>query len=98
MFRRSLEFFSTAHLAAAIRTDPDCNAGELIVSIPPDASHLVGEGRGMRVAIEFSIEQPQGGLHFVIPECEGTLVEVNSFEFEFNHNVISTLYAFSFNF
>lgn len=77
-FRRSLDFFSTAHLAAAIRTDPDCNAGELIISIPPDANHLIGEGRGLRIGIEFSIEQPQGGLHFVIPECEGSLVEVIS--------------------
>jgi hypothetical protein len=74
--RRSLEAFSTAHLAAALQIDPDNNAGELVISIPPEASHLVGEGRALRLGIEFSLEQPQGGVHFVIPNCEGTLAEV----------------------
>lgn len=38
---------------------------------------MVAEGRGLRVGVEFSLEQPQGGVHFVIPDCEGTLAEVN---------------------
>lgn len=65
------------HLAAAQKVDPDNNAGELVVQIPPDAAHLVAEGRGLRISIEFSLEQPQGGVHFVVPNCEGTLAEVN---------------------
>ncbi|KAJ4440026.1 Transcription initiation factor TFIID subunit 2, partial [Periplaneta americana] len=73
--QRSLEVFSTSHLAAALQIDPDNNAGELVISIPPEASHLVGEGRALRIGIEFSLEQPQGGVHFVIPNCEGTLAE-----------------------
>lgn len=68
--------FSTAHLAAAQQIDPDNNAGELVISIPPEANHVVGEGRALRLGIEFSLEQPQGGVHFVIPDCEGTLAEV----------------------
>lgn len=44
--------------------------------MPEDAVHLVGEGRGLRIGIEFSLESPQGGLHFVVPEGEGSLVEV----------------------
>lgn len=72
-----MEFFSTMHLAAAQKVDPDNNAGELVVQIPPDAAHLVAEGRGLRISIEFSLEQPQGGVHFVVPNCEGTLAEVN---------------------
>nr|CAD7405743.1 unnamed protein product [Timema poppensis] len=74
--RRSLEAFSQSHLAAALQIDPDRNAGELVISIPSEASHLVGEGKGLRIGIEFSLEQPQGGVHFVIPDCEGTLAEV----------------------
>lgn len=70
--------FSTAHLAAALQIDPDNNAGELVISIPPEANHVVGEGRALRLGIEFSLEQPQGGVHFVIPDCEGTLAEVCS--------------------
>lgn len=70
--------YSPAHLAAALQIDPDNNAGELVISIPPEASHVVGEGRALRLGIEFSLEQPQGGVHFVIPDCEGTLAEVCS--------------------
>lgn len=76
-YRRSLEFYSNMHLAAAQKVDPDSNAGELVVQIPPDAAHLVAEGRGLRISIEFSLEQPQGGVHFVVPNCEGTLAEVS---------------------
>lgn len=65
------------HLAAAQKVDPDNNAGELVVQIPPDVAHLVAESRGLRIGIEFSLEQPQGGVHFVVPNCEGTLAEVN---------------------
>lgn len=74
--RRSLEAFSQAHLSAAQKIDPDHNSGELQIQIPDDAAHLVGEGRGLRIGIEFSLESPQGGMHFVVPDGEGTLVEV----------------------
>lgn len=74
--RRSLEFFSNLHLAAAQKVDPDNNAGELVVQIPPDAAHLVEEGKPLRIGIEFSLEQPEGGVHFVVPDLEGTLAEV----------------------
>lgn len=74
--RRSLEFFSNLHLAAAQKVDPDNNAGELVIQIPPDAAHLIAEGWGLRISIEFSLEQPQGGVHFVVPNCEGSLAEV----------------------
>lgn len=75
--RRSLDFFSKHHLSAALKVDPDNNAGELVITIPPEAMHLVCEGTGLRIGIEFSLEQPQGGLHFVVPDCEGTLAEVS---------------------
>lgn len=75
--RRSLEFFSNFHLAAAQKVDPDNNAGELVIQIPPDAAHLVEEGQNLRIGIEFSLEMPAGGVHFVVPNCPGTLAEVN---------------------
>jgi len=71
------------HLAAAQKVDPDNNTGELIVQIPPDAAHLVVEGRSLRISIEFSLEQPQGGVHFVVPNCEGTLAEVITLLYQF---------------
>lgn len=74
-----MDVFSTNHLSAALKVDPDNNAGELVVTIPPEAAHLVAEGTALRVGIEFSLEQPQGALHFVVPPTEGSYVEVNIF-------------------
>lgn len=76
-FRRSLEQFSQHHLAAALKTDPDSSAGELVITVPPEAAHLVAEGTALRVGIEFSLEQPQGGIHFVVPPKEGSYAEVS---------------------
>lgn len=74
--RRSLEFYTNQHLSAALKVDPDNSAGELVVTVPPEASHLIAEGTALRVGIEFSLEQPQGGLHFVVPPGEGNYAEV----------------------
>ncbi|KAL6435232.1 hypothetical protein ACFW04_005360 [Cataglyphis niger] len=90
--QRSLEFFSNMHLAAAQKVDPDNNAGELVVQIPPDAAHLVAEGRGLRISIEFSLEQPQGGVHFVVPNCEGTLAERGAHMYTYSYENSSRLW------
>lgn len=37
---------------------------------------MIQEGKPLRVGVEFSLEKPQSGLHFVVPNTEGTLVEV----------------------
>lgn len=76
-YSRSLETFSHYHLLAAQKIDPDHNSGELHIQIPEEAAHLVGEGRGLRIGIEFSLESPVGGIHFVLPEGEGSLVDVS---------------------
>lgn len=30
----------------------------------------------LKINVEYSLEQPSGGIHFVIPEGDGSLVEV----------------------
>uniref|UniRef100_A0A336MKX7 Transcription initiation factor TFIID subunit 2 n=1 Tax=Culicoides sonorensis TaxID=179676 RepID=A0A336MKX7_CULSO len=72
---RVIESFSKCHIGAAQKVDPDLNAGELVINVPPEAFHLIGDGRGLRVGIEFSLEDPKAGMHFVVPEGEGTMVE-----------------------
>jgi len=79
--RKSLDAFTPAHQEAVSSTDPDANLGELIIRIPPEAQHLMTEGRSLRIGIEFSLEQPAGGLHFVVPAGEGTLAEVCILDF-----------------
>nr|CAG4643703.1 EOG090X00M6 [Lepidurus arcticus] len=72
---RSLDSFYTAHQKAVAAVDPDLNTGELMIRIPPEAIHMVNEGRPLRIGIEFSLEQPSSGLHFVVPPGEGSLAE-----------------------
>jgi transcription initiation factor TFIID subunit 2 len=72
------------------------NAGELIIVIPSEANHLIGEGRGLRVGIEFSLENPDGGLHFVIPD-DGTnnpnaLYDLGAHMFSYGHENSSRLW------
>lgn len=71
-----MEQFSNLHHAAALKVDPDNSAGELVVIVPQEAIHLIAEGTALRVGIEFSLEQPQGGLQFVVPPLEGSYAEV----------------------
>lgn len=87
-----METFSKHHLAAAQKVDPDSNAGELVVTIPADAAHLVGEGRGLRIGIEFSLENPEGGIHFVIPDTDDPLVSQPAHMFTYGHENSSRLW------
>ncbi|GJQ75752.1 putative zinc ion binding protein [Trypoxylus dichotomus] len=89
---RSLEYFSTQHLSAASKVDPDNSAGELVVTVPQEASHLIAEGTALRVGIEFSLEQPQGGLHFVVPPGEGSYADRGVHLFTYGHQNSSRLW------
>lgn len=68
------------------------NAGELIIVIPTEANHLVGEGRGLRVSIEFSMEEPQGGVHFVVPEDTSQMIELGAHMFTYGFENSSRLW------
>ena len=65
-----LDTYSEAHLIGCNLVDPDMNGGELNIKIPPEAhaGGLVAAGKLVRVSVEFSLEDPQGGVHFVVPE------------------------------
>lgn len=57
--------------------DPEIGRGELVIIVPSEAQHMIQEGKPLRVGVEFSVEKPQSGLHFVVPSTEGTLGEVS---------------------
>ena len=48
------------------------NRGEFVIFIPKPARDrgLIREGRPLKVRIEFSLENPEGGIHFVVPKCD----------------------------
>ncbi|KAH6921855.1 hypothetical protein HPB50_005416 [Hyalomma asiaticum] len=89
---RNIDTFSAAHMAAVKSVDPGYGNGELSVRIPSEASHLVQEGKALRVSVEFSLEKPQGGIHFVVPECEGSLAERGVHVFTYGHENSSRLW------
>lgn len=73
--QKSVDHFNSSHLSLVNAVDSDKGGGEVCIKIPPDLMHLVMEGKPVRVSIEFALEKPQGGIHFVVPECEGTMAE-----------------------
>jgi transcription initiation factor TFIID subunit 2 len=70
LFRRDLETYSEAHLHGCNLVDPDLNGGELNIRIPSEAytADYVAIGKPLKICVEFSLVEPQGGIHFVVPE------------------------------
>ncbi|XP_035219613.1 transcription initiation factor TFIID subunit 2-like [Stegodyphus dumicola] len=73
--QKSIDYFNSCHLSAVNAVDSDKGNGELSIKVPYDMMHLVTEGKSFRLSIEFALEKPQGGIHFVVPDCEGTMAE-----------------------
>lgn len=78
ILRRNLAFLNKNQINAVSSVDPEFGRGELVITISSEAQHLIQEGKALRVGIEFSLERPQAGVHFVVPNCEGTLAEVRT--------------------
>ncbi|XP_033645134.1 transcription initiation factor TFIID subunit 2-like isoform X1 [Asterias rubens] len=84
--QRNLDFFSGCHSTAMNSVDPDQANGELLIKIPQDAMHLVNDQKMLQVSIEFSLERPQGGIHFVVPDTEGSMAERAAHMFTYSHD------------
>jgi len=67
---KDLDTFAESHVYGCNLVDPDLNGGELNIKIPTEAvaADMVATGKPLRVGVEFSLEEPQGGVHFVVPE------------------------------
>lgn len=74
--RRNLEFMNKSQVTGVTSVDPEMCRGELLIVVPSEAQHIIQEGKPLRVGVEFSLEKPQSGLHFVVPSSDGTLSEV----------------------
>lgn len=90
--QRNVDTFSAAHVSAVASVDPGYGNGEVSVKVPSEAFHLVQEGKVLRVSVEFSLERPQGGIHFVVPDCEGSLAERGAHLFTYGHENSSRLW------
>ncbi|XP_006814911.1 transcription initiation factor TFIID subunit 2-like, partial [Saccoglossus kowalevskii] len=83
--QRNLNFFSSCHASAVSSVDADSGNGELTIRIPQEAMHIVQELKPLRVSIEYSLEKPQGGIQFVVPEIEGTMTEKSAHMFTYGY-------------
>ncbi|MGH0148697.1 UNVERIFIED_CONTAM: hypothetical protein FKN15_013567 [Acipenser sinensis] len=73
--QRNLNYFSNAYAAAVSAVDPDSGNGELCIKVPSELWKQGDELKVLKVYIEFSLDQPKGGLHFVVPDVEGSMAE-----------------------
>lgn len=67
---KNLKKFQTKHQDAVQSTEHDFGNGEVIVHLPDEIQKQISSGETeklLKILIEYSIENPQGGLHFVIP-------------------------------
>ncbi len=64
-------------MAGCNLVEPDLNGGELNIRIPPEAvnSGFIAAGKPLKVSVEFSLESPEGGIHFVGPVKDDTKVK-----------------------
>ncbi len=92
--QRNLDNFSNCHLSVVNSVDPDRGNGELIAQIPqtPEIITSIKERKIMRIHVEFSLDKPLGGVQFVVPEMEGSLVERGAHLFTYGYENSSRLW------
>ncbi|KAJ1193875.1 hypothetical protein NDU88_003171 [Pleurodeles waltl] len=83
--QRNLNYFSNAYAAAVSAVDPDAGNGELCIKVPSELWKHVDELKVLKVYIEFSLDQPKGGLHFVVPNVEGSMAERSAHVFSYGY-------------
>uniref|UniRef100_A0A8C7LC32 Transcription initiation factor TFIID subunit 2 n=1 Tax=Oncorhynchus kisutch TaxID=8019 RepID=A0A8C7LC32_ONCKI len=83
--QRNLNYFSSAYTAAVSAVDPDAGHGELVIKVPSELWKQGDEMNVLKVYIEFSLDQPKGGLHFVVPDVEGSMAERGAHVFSFGY-------------
>ena len=54
---------------------------------------FISELKPFRLCIEFSLEEPQGGVQFVVPDMDGSLLERGAHLFTYGHENSSRLFS-----
>lgn len=70
---RTVSGFNAQHKNVVFTTDPDYANGEVIVQIPPELNRAITAIETLRILIEFVLEDPDGGIHFVVPDPAASL-------------------------
>lgn len=65
---RTLKKFSAKHQDAVHSTEVDFGNGEIIIQLPDEVQEEITNGSQFKIFVEYVIEEPESGIHFVIPE------------------------------
>ncbi|GIY89954.1 transcription initiation factor TFIID subunit 2 [Caerostris extrusa] len=90
--QKSIDHFNACHLTCVNAVDADNGNGELCIKVPHDLMHLILEGKPLRISIEFALEKPQGGIHFVTPDGEGAMADRGAHMFTYSADNSSRLW------
>lgn len=66
---RDLQSLNSRHLAAIEDVDADLGRGEVTIEVPADVIQSMTSSEyknELKIAIQFAVEKPQGGIHFVV--------------------------------
>lgn len=89
---RNLDYFESCHLAAINAVDGTLGRGELTVMLPPAILSAVSDLKTFRVFVEFSMEKPKGGIKFVVPDVDGTMLDRGAHMFTYGYESSSRLW------
>ncbi|ESP05566.1 hypothetical protein LOTGIDRAFT_228096 [Lottia gigantea] len=90
--QRNLDFFQNCHLSAMNAVDADNVNGEVTIKMPPETIPLIAELRPFRICIEYSLENPKGGIHFVVPDINDDMADRGAHMFSYGHENSSRLW------
>ncbi|XP_052258217.1 transcription initiation factor TFIID subunit 2-like isoform X2 [Dreissena polymorpha] len=90
--QKSLDHFEKAYESAVSSVNPDFGNGEVFVKLPAESMSTIADMQPIRINIEFSLEQPDAGLHFVVPAVDGSLAETGAHMFSYRHENSSRLW------
>ena len=83
---RNLDFFGHSYYAAVCSVDPNHGYnGELTIRIPQEITKQLKEQKPLAVHIDFTLENPKGGVQFVVPKIDGVIQENATHMFTFGH-------------
>jgi len=90
---RNLEFLSACHLSAVESVDPDIGChGEVTICLPSEVHKAVKDKKPICVSIDFTLENPKGGIQFVVPKNNGDVSDCAAHLFTYGHENTSRLW------
>jgi len=90
--KRNLDYFCTSWQNIVSSMEPSEGGGELTIKLPKEAAPLAAAGRFIRISLEFVMANPKGGIHFAVPDGEGSLAERGAHVYSYNYGNSSRLW------